>query len=183
MGSPIRNWGFLLAIIAMVLVADQVTKRVVVDTVALGETIQPVPALSPYFQVTRIFNTGSAFGILPQASDLFLVIAIVVVLAMIYFYPRLEGRMLITRIAIGLVCGGALGNAFDRVQYEHVVDFIHYQIPGLFSNVSNIADHAVVFGVALMLLENWRSDRAQKRQAALADNGDSPSPDPEPGDD
>ena len=159
MGSGVRNWGFLLAIIAMVLIADQVTKRVVVDTIALGETIQPLPALSPYFQVTRIFNTGSAFGILPQASDFFLV------------------------IAIGLVCGGALGNAFDRVQYEHVVDFIHYQIPGLFSNVSNLADHAVVFGVALMLLENWRSDRAQKRQASLAETGESPTPDPEPGDD
>jgi signal peptidase II len=56
-----------------------------------------------------------------------------------------------------------LGNALDRIQYGLVVDFIHYQIPGVISNVSNLADHAIVAGVLLFFVDSWRSDRKRRR--------------------
>jgi signal peptidase II len=164
-----RNWLFLFVIILGVLAADQISKRLIVNSLRIGETRQPIPALSPFFQFTRSQNTGAAFGFLPQVGDLFLIFAVIVVLAMLYFYPRIPDDARINRIATGLICGGALGNAIDRLTYGHVVDFIHYQIPGLISNVSNLADHAIVLGVILMFVESWRSDRARtKTQAASA---------------
>lgn len=161
-----KRWLGLLLVVITIVAADQLSKRWVVDNLLLNESRQPIPAMSDYFQITRSYNTGSAFGFLPEAGDIFLVLAVVVVIALFFFYPRIPANAWLTRLATGLVCGGALGNALDRIQYEHVVDFIHYQIPGLVSNVSNVADHAIVLGVALIFIDSWWQERQQKHQAA-----------------
>ena len=157
-----QRWLLLFVIIAAVLVVDQLSKRWILDNMFTGQTITPVPALVPYFQFTYSQNTGAAFGFLPQGGDIFLLIAVVVVIAMLYFYPRIPDEGNLTRAAIGMICGGALGNALDRLQYGFVVDFIHYQIPGLISNVSNLADHMIVLGVILVFVESWLLERKQK---------------------
>lgn len=166
----------LLLVISLVVVLDQAVKWVVLDRLAYGESYAPIPALSGYFQLTHSTNTGAAFGLFANAGDLFLVLALIVVGVMLYYYPRIPEAAVLTRLAIGLVCGGALGNAIDRVAQGHVIDFIHYRIPGLISNVSNLADHAIVFGVILLLLDSWRIDHA----ARVPDNqetGESPKAD------
>jgi signal peptidase II len=162
-----RNWLFLLVVIALVLVVDQISKQVIIQHLAVGETRQPIPALSPFFQITHSYNTGAAFGFLPEAGDIFLIIAIIITGAMIYFYPRLPQEAWATRFAIGMICGGAMGNALDRLLYGHVVDFIHYQIPGLISNVSNIADHAIVLGVIIVLIDSWRIERRANKPSDM----------------
>ena len=154
----------VLAWIVLIVLLDQISKHWIATTLTLGEDRQPIPALSDYFQLTYSYNTGAAFGIFQEAGDFFLVLAIVVVAGMLYYYPRLPENATITRWAIGLVCGGALGNATDRILHGEVIDFIHYQIPGVISNVSNLADHAIVLGVILMMIDNWRIERAEKRQ-------------------
>lgn len=158
-----RRWITLFSIIAAVLAVDQITKRIVVDTLRLGESRQPVPALADFFQITRSENSGAAFGVLSNAGDLFLVIAVIVSVVLIGYYRRLPDGVPLTRIGIGLVIGGALGNALDRIEYGAVVDFIHYQIPGVISNVSNLADHAIVFGVIILFVDSWRVDRAKNQ--------------------
>lgn len=153
----------LVAVIIFgVLALDQISKQLVIDNIAVGDAHAPIPALADYFQLTHSSNTGAAFGIFENAGDFFMVLAIVVVIAMLYYYPRLPESATITRLATPLVCGGALGNAIDRIHHGHVVDFIHYQIPGVISNVSNIADHALVGGVILILIDSWRLERAEK---------------------
>jgi signal peptidase II len=168
-----RKWLWLLAVVAGVLLVDQLTKQIVLTQVLVGDRVRPVPALSPFFQITHSQNTGSAFGFLPQAGDLFLIIAVVVVTAMLYFYPRIPDEARLTQLATGLICGGALGNALDRIEYGYVIDFILYQIPGLISNVSNLADHALVLGVIILLFESWRQERGQ--QPAPAEDSSPPA--------
>lgn len=153
---------FLVVASAFVLLIDQLTKLLVVSNLEMAESIQPVPALVPYFQITRSFNTGAAFGFLAGtavSNILFLVVACVVTVALIVMYPRIEENRPLARFASVLVIGGALGNATDRIVHGHVVDFIHYQIPNLISNVSNLADHAIVLGVGLMLISSWREEQ------------------------
>ncbi|MBC8171019.1 MAG: signal peptidase II [Anaerolineae bacterium] len=171
-----RNWLLLFVTIAIVLVIDQLTKGWIVQNLAPGDSRQPIAALRDFFQITRSANTGAAFGLLSQAGDLFLVIAIVVVGAMIYFYPRLPLDAGLTRIAIGLICGGALGNAIDRLRYGHVVDFIHYQIPDVISNISNLADHAIVLGVIIVLVDSWRLERPKSLAAETGTNSSPNNP-------
>ncbi|MBZ0280460.1 MAG: signal peptidase II [Anaerolineae bacterium] len=158
-----RRWLQFALIVAGVLVFDQVTKRLIVEGLRVGETRRLIPALSPFFQITYSQNTGASFGFLPQAGDLFLLIALVVVIGMFIFYPRIPAEARITRLATAMICGGALGNALDRIEYGHVVDFIHYQIPGVISNVSNLADHAIVLGVILIFIESWLLERRKNQ--------------------
>lgn len=174
------RWGMLIGITLLVLVIDQVSKRIVVTSMVLGETITPIPALSDVFRITYSYNTGSAFGFLPQAGDVFLVLAIVIVAGMFWFYPRIPQQALVTKIAIGMISGGALGNALDRIEYGHVVDFINYRIPNVISNVSNIADHAIVLGVILVFIDSLRLERLDRPQAVdpAAGDGDDRTADP-----
>jgi len=156
-----RRWNILFVTTTVVIIVDQVSKQIVIRSLPLGASINLIPALSPLFQITYSENTGAAFGLLPQAGPLFLLIAVVVVAAMFIFYRRVPEKALLSRIAIGLISGGALGNVINRLQYGAVIDFIHYQIPGIISNISNLADHAIVFGVMLIFLSSWRSERVQ----------------------
>jgi signal peptidase II len=154
-----QRWLLLFSLIVLILIVDQVTKHWVLANMIEYQSLQPIPALVPFFQLTYSQNTGAAFGFLPQAGDVFLIIALVVLVAMLYFYPRVPDHHRLTRVAMGLISGGALGNALDRLQHGFVVDFIHYQIPGLISNVSNLADHAIVLGVIIIFIESWLVDR------------------------
>ena len=163
----LRQWMVLLLIIAGVIAVDQITKQIVLEQVALYQTVNLIPPLAPFFQITRTENTGAAFGILPSGGDLFLVIAVVVVGAMFYFYPRIEDWP--NRIAMGLISGGALGNALDRLQHGVVVDFIHYRL-GSISNVSNLADHAIVLGVVVMFIAGWRAGREKPAAQPIDEN-------------
>lgn len=158
----IRRWVVLVIVIAAVLTVDQVTKALVLANLNVGESVQPIPALQDFFQITLTENRGAAFGFLPQGGDIFLIIAFIVVIVMLFVYPRLEPDQWTGRIAVGMVSGGALGNAMDRLQHGVVIDFVHLQIPGVISNVSNIADHAIVFGVLVLLVMSWRSDSRPK---------------------
>ncbi len=165
MSVRVKRWLLLIVLIGGVVAVDQMSKQHVIDSLLVGETVELVPALAPYFQITRSYNTGSAFGFLPEAGDLFLIIAVIVVIGLVLFYERIPDEASITRIATGLVCGGALGNAIDRIRHEHVVDFIHYRIPDVISNISNLADHAIVLGVILIFIDSLRLERAERRAA------------------
>ena len=107
-------------------------------------------------------NPGAAFGLLrniPHAHLLFVPIALAIAIGAFIYLKRAELRRP-TRVAIelGLIVGGALGNAFDRVSHGAVIDFINYQVPGIISNVSNLADHAIVLGVLIIVAQSWRAD-------------------------
>ena len=84
----------------------------------------------------------------------FLLIAIVVVSAIIYYYRQLPSGVLGMRLALGLQMGGALGNAIDRINRGYVVDFLHVHDFPIF----NIADSAIVVGVGLLIITMWWHD-------------------------
>ncbi len=149
------RWAALLGSAALVLTLDRVSKMLVTRTLAVGEMLVPIPALSDYFNITVSHNTGAAFSILPQAGDLFLIIAILMTLGIVFFYHRFPAGHWIERIALGLLLGGALGNAIDRLQYNYVIDWVHLRIPGVISNVSNFADHGIVLGIGILFLTQW----------------------------
>jgi len=159
------RWVVLIGAAAVVLILDQSTKALVTASLAIGETWIPIPALSDFFAITRSANTGAALGILPQGGNLFLLIAAAMSIGIVIFYPRMEGRRWLERIALGILLGGALGNAVDRVRLGYVVDFVHLQLKPLISNVSNIADHAIVVAVVIMLVTQWWEGRTAAQSA------------------
>ena len=150
-----RRWLMLVLIAGAVVAIDQIAKALVIQSLVPGEIITPIPALAPVLRVTYSLNTGAAFGFLPQAGDIFLIMAVVIVIGMFIFYPRIGEKAWLTRIGVALVVGGALGNAVDRLVHGAVIDFVYLSIPGVVANVSNFADHAIVLGVILILVDSW----------------------------
>lgn len=180
------KWLRLIFVVVVVLLLDQVSKRCIIANLPYQESVQPIPALYPFFQFTYTENPGAAFGFLPQGGVMFLVIALVVSVGMAIFYPRVPPKAIVTQIALGMVLAGALGNAIDRIDHGAVIDFIHYQIPGVISNVSNLADHGIVIGVIILFIQSWKSDAQQQpdaerkldaqHQATAPKAGDEPPP-------
>lgn len=158
-----RKWFILVGSLILTALADQASKHWIRANLEIYETVQPLPALAPFFQFTRSSNTGAAFGIFPMAGDVFLVIALLIIAGLLWYFREIPAGRRLPPIAIGLVIGGAAGNVLDRLQHGHVIDFIHYQIPNVISNVSNLADHAIVFGVLLIIGESiWRDYRDRR---------------------
>lgn len=156
-----RDYGRLLAIAALVIGLDQWTKALVRANLAVGEFWSPWDWLEPYARIVHWKNTGAAFGVLQGFGDVFTILAIVVSVAILYYYPQVPRSDWPLRLAMGLQFGGALGNLVDRLTIGSVTDFISV---GTFP-VFNLADASISIGVAVLVLGLWIKDRRQKMAA------------------
>ncbi|WP_371133995.1 signal peptidase II [Brevundimonas sp.] len=113
----------------------------------------------PILNFTYVENTGVSFGLFGGGGARWLlsVFSILVAGGLAMWALKAERRLLVS--AIGLVIGGAIGNAIDRIQYGYVVDFIDLSGTGLFPWVFNIADSAITVGVVLLILDSLLSER------------------------
>lgn len=151
------HWVVLFTLAGAALALDQLSKAVIIARLYPGETVIPMPALGEFFRIVRSQNTGAAFGMFSGAGDIFSVIAVIAVIGMTVVHGRSPAGAWAQRIGMGLVMGGAIGNVVDRLQHGHVIDFINYRIPGVISNVSNLADHAIVVGVLILVWVSWKT--------------------------
>lgn len=161
-----RKWWPMLLIGGGMIGLDQISKNWVLNNLAYGESVIPIQVLYPFFRLTHSSNSGAAFGMLPMAGDVFLGLSLLISAFLVLAYARSQSQDRLYQVSLSLVLGGALGNALDRVQHGHVVDFFHLTVPSVISNVSNFADHAIVLGVLLILLDNWRRERRARRAAS-----------------
>jgi signal peptidase II len=173
--TPAR-WWILIGIAGLVIALDQSVKWLVSTRLTPGQSWEPIPAIASVIRITYSYNSGAAFGMLPQASDVFLLLALVTIVAFIISYPRLPSHASLSRISIGLISGGALSNAIDRLRMGRVIDYVHVQLSPTFSNISNFADHAITLGVILLLVDQWLAERHQaddkgNSQAEVAEAG------------
>ena len=149
---PQRIW-VLLAVAVVVIVADQITKRLIEASVGLYDNVIITSWLSPYLTFTHAQNTGAAFSLLPQGGAVFFVVGIIVAALILYYAPRLPVGDWVSRVALGMQLGGLTGNLIDRVRQGHVTDFVHFQIPQLSFDwpVFNVADSCIVVGVIILI--------------------------------
>ena len=136
----------LPAVALLILVADQISKYLVLSNLNPGQSWNPIASLTPWASITHVTNTGVAFGLFPDRGSLFVVIAVIVVAAIIFYYRHLPAGQWWIKISLGLQLGGALGNLLDRLRLGYVIDFIDFKIWPVF----NLADSAIVIGVAIL---------------------------------
>ena len=136
----------LPAVALLTLVADQISKHLVLSNLNPGQSWNPVTSLTPWVSITHVTNTGAAFGLFPDRGSLFVVIAVTVVVAIIFYYRHLPTGQWWIKVSLGLQLGGALGNLLDRLRMGYVIDFIDFKIWPVF----NLADSSIVVGVAIL---------------------------------
>jgi len=165
-----KQWWMLLLVVGAVIALDQVAKWLTVNHLSLGQTWDPIPAISPFIRVMRSHNTGAAFGMFPMGSAVFLILAVVTVVVFLVLYPQLPAGAWLSRLSMALIIGGAISNAIDRVRFGYVVDYVYVKLWGTYSNISNFADHAITLGVILLLIDQWRYERTAA--PAVEETGD-----------
>jgi signal peptidase II len=146
----------LLGLLAatVVLAADQASKWWILEVIHLPEVGQIV--LFPVLNLTMVWNRGVTFGLLNgfgQWSSVALAgVALAVVAALGVWLRRAESTLV--AMALGTIAGGAVSNVIDRLRFGAVVDFIHAHVGGWSWYVFNLADAAIVCGVAALVLES-----------------------------
>ncbi len=163
-----RDYGVLALLAGVIIELDQWTKYLVRANLPFQATWMPswLDWLSPYMRIVNWSNSGAAFGTFQNGNTVFSILAIIVILAIIYYYPRVDPRDWTLRLAMGLQLGGAAGNLIDRLQMHRVTDFIAI---GSFP-VFNVADASISVGVAVLLLGIWLKEKSEKSRVVLKDN-------------
>jgi signal peptidase II len=149
-----------------VLAADQASKLWLLFIFDIGH--RGAVRVTPFFDLVLAWNVGISFGWFqndsPAAQIILMAIKAVAVIVLAIWMAR--SRTLIATVALGLIIGGAVGNAIDRFAYGAVVDFalFHLQIGGKPFNwyVFNLADVAIVAGVAALLYDSFLGVPAAK---------------------
>jgi signal peptidase II len=150
----------------LVLVLDQATKLWLLFVFDIAH--RGAVEVTPFFDLVLAWNVGISFGWL-QSENQFAQIALmaikaIAVIALAIWMAR--SRTLIATVALGMIIGGAIGNAIDRFAYGAVVDFalFHVQLGGKTFNwyVFNLADVAIVAGVAALLYDSFLGVPAAK---------------------
>ncbi len=149
-----------------VLVLDQASKLWLLFVFEIAR--RGAVAVTPFFDLVLAWNGGISFGWFqsesPVAQIALMGIKAVAVIVLAIWMAR--SRTLLATVALGLIIGGAIGNAIDRLAYGAVVDFalFHVQIGGKTLNwyVFNLADAAIVAGVAALLYDSFLGVPAAK---------------------
>ena len=135
-------WLFVLPLAVVIL--DQFSKYIVVENMALGESI---PIIEEVFHLTYILNPGAAFGMFANNSLFFIAIAVIVIGIIIWVRREILASPWEVKAGCGLFLGGAIGNLIDRARQGLVIDFFDFRIWPVF----NIADIAICIGVGLII--------------------------------
>ncbi len=142
-----------LALSALVIALDQLTKHIAVATL---EPYAPHPVIPGFLNWTLAFNTGAAFSFLHDAGGwqrwLFTALAVVVCSVLVVWLRRLPRDEWRTALPLSLIIGGALGNLIDRVRLGHVTDFIEVYYGQWSWPAFNVADSAISVGAVLLIM-------------------------------
>lgn len=146
------QWGAVIA--SIVFVADQLSKWWIVSILDLP-TRRQIEVL-PFFDLSMVWNQGVSFGMFQAGSPVGRIVLVLFSLGVVGFLVKwlLDAQRRLQAVFLGMIIGGALGNALDRVIYGAVVDFLDFS--GLyFKWVFNIADSAISVGVALLVFDSF----------------------------
>ncbi len=152
---------FGLTLSAIVMIADQITKWIVLGPgrfsppgcLETGQNCRFIE-ISPFFDLQMVWNRGVSFGLLRANEDLarWGLVALSFVISGVFLWWLKGAERKLTAAALGLVIGGALGNVIDRIRFGAVADFLDFH--GLwFPWVFNIADAAITVGAIMLAVD------------------------------
>ena len=138
---------------AGVLFLDQLSKAVVSSALRMYE-VRPI--IHGLLNLTRIHNTGAAFGLLsgqvsPARTFFFLAVSVLAMGVVVWMLLRLREGQKMEQVALSLIFAGALGNVVDRIRLGEVVDFIDIYYLSYHWPAFNVADSAISVGVILLI--------------------------------
>ena len=155
-----------LSIALITLALDQATKLYTLFAFELP--IKEPVALGPFVNLIVVWNHGISYGLFQQSTEIgrwtLVAVSLAAALALSLWIRRTEGRILAA--SLGLIVGGAIGNAIDRIVYGAVFDFIHLHAGSFSWYVFNVADAAIVAGVVGLLYDSFVLEKRRNQRNA-----------------
>ena len=138
-----------------IVVLDQAVKLLVRAQLKLYESVTVIPG---FVDLTRVHNTGTAFGFMnlvefPFKTVVVALMAATALMALAFYGSTLAPDQRLSRVGLSLVIGGAAGNLVDRLRSGYVLDFVDVYYGNWHFWAFNVADAAISVGVALMILD------------------------------
>ena len=130
-------------------IIDRITKLMIVN----NSHLMPITIIDKFFSITYVKNPGVAFGWFPDWRLPPILMALAMILIITYYSLKLPEEERITRWALALLVGGAIGNLYDRVVYGFVVDFFLFHFGSFDFPVFNIADIIIDLGVFMLFVD------------------------------
>ena len=154
-----KGIGLWLGIAALIIVADQFTKTLIIGSFQLGDS----RTITSFFNLVRVHNSGAAFSFLAGASGwqrwFFIGLGTVATVFIVWMLRQHAGQRLFCT-ALALILGGAVGNVVDRLLHGHVIDFLQFHwdwlapiFPGGYFPSFNIADGTITVGAVCLILD------------------------------
>ena len=142
----------VLFVSAILVLADQVSKTIVVRTMSLYES---VPVIENFFHFTYITNDGMAFGIdFPFGYFIFSLVSALLTIFLFWYLWTVRNDSLVIRLGLAMIIAGAVGNLIDRLMLGEVIDFLDFMIGNFHWYVFNLADSYVTVGMVLILTDS-----------------------------
>ena len=142
----------VLFVSAILVLADQVSKAIVVRTMSLYES---VPVIENFFHFTYITNDGMAFGIdFPFGYFIFSLISVLLTIFLFWYLWTARNDSLVIRLGLAMIIAGAVGNLIDRLMLGEVIDFLDFMVGNFHWYVFNLADSYVTVGMVLILTDS-----------------------------
>jgi signal peptidase II len=139
----------LLLTALAILMADQLTKALVVANLAVGEKAS---VLGDVVQIWHAQNRGAAFSLFQGGTIFFLIVSILSIGMVAYFHRTLRGRSPWLHVVLGVILGGTLGNFIDRLRQAYVTDWLSVGIGDARWPTFNVADSSVVVGIGILVI-------------------------------
>lgn len=166
-----------LIICFAVAVADQVTKFLISWNMPVGGRISVVPG---FFQLRYIRNTGAAWGMFSGFNNWLVVLSIIMIAVLVVFRRSLYTDGVWSRIGLGLLGGGIVGNLVDRIKLGYVVDFFDFYLGKSHFPAFNIADSAICVGVGIYMFLQIKVSHDEHKAAKSKQNASRPADHTEP---
>jgi|TARA_B110000014_G_scaffold256876_1_gene240619 signal peptidase II len=150
----------VLFVSAVLVLADQISKTIVVRTMSLYET---VPVIQNFFHFTYITNDGMAFGIdFPFGYYIFSGVSILLTLFLFWYLWSVRNDFIMIRLGLAMIIAGAIGNLIDRLLLGEVIDFLDFMIGDFHWYIFNLADSYVTIGMTLILIDGIILEKKRK---------------------
>jgi signal peptidase II len=137
------HWLGLIAVAFAALLADQLTKQIVISQLPFGDSVHVAGPLS----IRHVTNPGIAFGLFSSWAAVVTIVTACAVAWMLVYFAKAGARHPVLPVALGLLIGGSLSNLADRLRLGHVTDFLDLRFWPAF----NLADTFIVVGVTILL--------------------------------
>ena len=138
---------FLGLVVSFVILSDRLAKVFITQRT---QEAQGFPVIPGFFHITRVNNTGAAFGILKDSQNILILISALFILGILAWWSKNSHRPLSPMIfGWSLVLAGAASNLYDRVCYGYVIDFLDFRIWPVF----NLADTSICVGIFLVFFD------------------------------